>query len=79
MNQPDGRLLTYTRLQAAKALGLSLRTIDNLLADPGSGFPAVRVGRKVLIPIRQLEQWLEAQANSQEAGENHGKHDVQQG
>lgn len=53
-----GARLALTRDEAAASLGVSLRTIDGLIADRESGFPISRIGRKVLIPVEALESWL---------------------
>ena len=49
--------------EAAKALGVSRRTIDTLIADRTSGLPVVRVGRAVLIPVDGLRRWLDEQSD----------------
>ena len=48
--------------EAAKALGVSGRTLSALIADRGSGIPLVRVGRAVLLPVRELQDWLAERA-----------------
>ena len=48
---------------AAKALGVSRRTLDSLIADRSSGLPIVRVGRAVLIPVDGLRRWLDEQSS----------------
>ncbi|MEM9109390.1 MAG: helix-turn-helix domain-containing protein [Planctomycetota bacterium] len=58
--QPNERL-GYSRVEAAEILSVSVRTIDNLIADKNSGFPIRRIGRKVVIPRRELELWLDEQ------------------
>lgn len=50
--------LALSRDEAAMALGVSVRTVDALIADRHEGFPVARVGRKVLIPVAALENWL---------------------
>ena len=47
----------------AEALSLSERTVRNLLSEPT--FPYFRVGTKVLIPTRELRDWLTAQAEQE--------------
>lgn len=42
----------YTKVEAAKALGLSLRTIDNLIAV--KELTTCRIGRRVVIPTSGL-------------------------
>ncbi|MEM1353876.1 MAG: helix-turn-helix domain-containing protein [Planctomycetota bacterium] len=58
--QPTERL-GYSRVEAAEILSVSVRTIDNLIADKTTGFPVRRIGRKVVIPRRELELWLDEQ------------------
>ena len=60
--------LALTRDEAAKALGISLRSVDALIAEQASGFPVVRVGRKVLVPVQLLERWLEEQYERDKQG-----------
>jgi hypothetical protein len=50
--------LALTRDETAIATGMSLRKVDMLIADRTSGFPVARVGRKVVIPVDSLRQWL---------------------
>jgi len=54
--------LGLTRTEAAKAIGVSPRSIDTLIADRTSGFPFVKIGTKVVVPVRELADWLAAQA-----------------
>jgi excisionase family DNA binding protein len=48
--------LAYTKNEAALTLGLSLRTIDNLIAT--KELTARRIGRRVLIPASALRALL---------------------
>lgn len=52
--------LVYSAKEAASVLGVNYITIYRLAKQ--EGFPAVRVGRRVLIPRRGLEQWLERES-----------------
>ncbi len=55
--------LALTRVECAEALGVSPRTVDQLIAGRrGNGFPVAHVGAKPLVPVDQLRQWLAAQA-----------------
>ena len=47
-----------SRAGAAEATGLSERTIDSLIADRTSGFPFAKIGSRVVIPVRELVEWL---------------------
>jgi excisionase family DNA binding protein len=60
--------LSLTRDEAAKSLGISVRVIDGLLADRTSGFPSLRIGRKVLIPLSELETWLRSRFENGKEG-----------
>lgn len=59
--------MALSREEAARSLGVCVRTVDSLIADPDSGFPVARIGRKVLIPAAALEFWLtqRTQANGE--------------
>ena len=48
--------------EAARAIGLSRRSLDDLITDPGRGFPVVRIGRRVIVPTDQLREWLRNQS-----------------
>ncbi|QEC48814.1 helix-turn-helix domain-containing protein [Baekduia soli] len=53
--------VTLTKAEAALALGMSVRSLDKYV------MPEVRVirrGSMVLIPVRELERWAEASAES---------------
>lgn len=54
--------------EAAAALGISRPTVYQLIhAD--DGFPIIRVGGRVLIPTKQLEDWIDAQVRNVKGGE----------
>lgn len=57
--RPSGEqeMLTSGDLQAW--LGLGRTTIFALLNDPERGIPNYRVGRKIIIRRRDVEDWLE--------------------
>ena len=46
---------------AASALGISKRKLSELIADQTSGLPIVRLGKCVLFPVKELEDWLSQQ------------------
>ncbi len=52
--------LTYNSREAAAALGVSLPTFYELANR--EGFPVVRVGRRVLVPVDDLRAWLSKEA-----------------
>jgi excisionase family DNA binding protein len=53
----EGEWLTSSELQAW--LGLGRTTIFALLNDPDQGIPNYRIGRKIIIRRRDVENWLE--------------------
>lgn len=61
------RELNLTAPEAAKLAKVSMPTMYEWLNS--EGFPAFRVGKKWLIPIRAFEAWLE-----QKAAERAGTH-----
>ena len=60
LGQADGEVLTVREL--AKRLKISRNAAYNLCARPG--FPAVRVGGAIRIPVRLLDQWMETASQS---------------
>lgn len=53
-----GEVLLVDKRNAAVALGVSVRTIDNLIAT--KQLRVRRIGRRTLIPRRALEQFAQA-------------------
>lgn len=53
--------------EAAKAIGISQRLLWQLTQN--GCVPHVRVGRAVLYPVAQLQNWLAAQALTSKGGE----------
>lgn len=45
----------YTTAELAKVLGVSRQTVYKRIRQPG--FPTVRCGKQILIPIRAFEVW----------------------
>ena len=54
--------LTYTAQEAARAANVSMPTLYAWTKI--AGFPVVRVGRKLVVPIDAFKRWLEEQAAS---------------
>ena len=48
--------------EAAKALGIGERKLWEITADQTSDIPHVRLGKAVVYPIRELQDWLARQA-----------------
>ena len=53
--------------EAAAALGISRPSIYRLLHT--EDFPVVHLGGRVLIPTKQLEDWIDAQVRNVKGGE----------
>mgnify|MGYP004673597365 FL=1 len=53
--------------EVATTLGVSRPTIYRLLYT--EDFPVVHLGGRVLIPIKQLEDWIDAQVGNVKGGE----------
>ena len=51
---------TFTIRQGADFLQVSLPTMYSLANS--DGFPSLRIGKKILIPIEALKQWVTEQA-----------------
>lgn len=45
---------------AAERLGVSLSKMQEIVHS--TGFPAIRFGRRIIIPVAALDQWLNEQA-----------------
>lgn len=45
---------------AAGIYGISARLIEKLIAD--DGFPSVRIGHRLLVPIAQADRWIESRS-----------------
>jgi excisionase family DNA binding protein len=50
------RPVALSKAKAAQALGVSVRTIDNCIAQ--KGIRVVRIGRRVLVPLHSIEAAL---------------------
>ena len=53
--------LALGRADAADALGISVRKLDELVADRSSGIPFAKIGARVLFPVAELRAWLAEQ------------------
>lgn len=52
--------LAYNSKEAAAALGVSLPTFYEL--SNRADFPCIRVGRRILVPVDSLREWLAKEA-----------------
>lgn len=48
--------------EAAKALGIGERKLWELTANENSGIPHVRIGRRLVYPVADLQRWLSEKA-----------------
>src|SRR4051794_35859276 len=64
--EPRSPLLALELAQAAAALGVSKKFFDDHVRHE---LRLVRRGRKVLVPVRELERWLSENAATALAGE----------
>ena len=55
--------LVYSVPQAAKVLDLSTKTVYQMTHM--KGFPAIRLGRRTVIPRAALEEWLNQQVRKE--------------
>lgn len=55
MRVMENTKLLYNRKEAANALSLGIRTLDQLVSS--GQLPARRIGRRVLIPKRSIEDF----------------------
>lgn len=51
--------MVLTVEEAGKMLGVSRPTAYQL--SRSKGFPTIRIGRRVLVPVEQLKEWIAAQ------------------
>ena len=62
----DTRRKTYSVREAAEVIGISTpKTYDLCHAQ---GFPAIFIGRRIVIPVDRLHAWLDAEAEKGLAG-----------
>lgn len=61
--------LTYTRKEAAVAIGVGTTSFDALIRRQNDPLPHVRVGHKIVVPVDALKAWIERQATKTTAGE----------
>lgn len=54
--------MVFTRQEAADAMKVSLPTLDAYLKRERNSLPSITTGRRVLIPVKSFERWLEEEA-----------------
>ncbi len=55
--------LAFTIPQAAEALNIGQRTLEQAIAE--GRLPVVRFGRRIVLPVESLRTWLVAEAQRQ--------------
>ena len=58
--------LTYGREAAAVAFGVNPMMIDTWLNRASDPLPYFREGRRILIPVKSAEEWIERQVEKNE-------------
>jgi len=58
----EGKLV-YTRKELGLAMGVSRSKVDQLIKEPG--FPAIKLGKSIVIPRDRLKAWMDGQANKE--------------
>lgn len=54
--------LVYTRKELGLAMGISRTKVDQLIKE--NGFPAIKLGKSIVIPRDRLKAWMDGQAES---------------
>ena len=54
--------ISYSKEAAAAAFGTSVQLIDRWMARPVDPLPAWRDGKRILIPVREAQDWIGRQA-----------------
>lgn len=57
--------LALTPAEAAEAIDVSMPTVYALLKRTVDPLPSFRLGRKIIVPVLSLEEWLERQTEQQ--------------
>jgi len=64
---PTFPLLALRRDDAARAIGVSVRTLDSMISDGRLGPPGLRFGKEIRVwPVEELRAWLAAGAPPRE-------------
>lgn len=53
--------MTISVAETAKTLGVSTKTVGDMLRN--GELPAVRVGKRYLVPVRELQAWVSERAS----------------
>lgn len=72
--------LAVTKAEAGEMLGISQRTVEELIAR--RAFPVLRLGARVVVPVRALEEWSTqaalASVENEDAQPHHPRLSVQE-
>ena len=60
VKETSSERLTYTVPEVARLLGINKITAYELARQ--EGFPAIRIGRRIVVPKAGLERWLDRQS-----------------
>lgn len=63
-HKKSGNCLTYSIQEIAEMLGIHLITAYNLAKQ--QGFPAIRIGRRIVVPKAAFERWLDQAGDMRE-------------
>ena len=61
----DPRTNVFTRREAAHDMRISLPTLDGYIHRPEYPLPHFYAGRRILIPVADLKQWLSDEVSRQ--------------
>ncbi len=65
VKETSGERLTLTIPETARLLGINVITCYELARQ--ESFPAIRIGRRIVVPKAGLERWLEQAALAKQA------------
>ena len=57
--------LVISREEGRKALNVGMNSFDALIRRQNDPLPSIRVGRRVLIPVKEFEEWMERQTKKE--------------
>lgn len=65
MERASNTKMAYSITEMAAALGIGRNKAHELAKEPG--FPIITLGRRKVIPVRALDEWLERKAGQSNA------------
>lgn len=54
----------FSRLECARSVGVAPQLVDSWMSREVDPLPSLRDGRRIIIPVKQLEEWLARQATT---------------